>query len=118
MKLKSNEIRTGNWIQDENGEQFQSTDYTPLIISRDNKVLLPIPLTEEWLLKFGFNVEIKKTWSFGYEKDYNVYTLDGLTYNGIQAQWWYVQVLKNQPQFVHQLQNLYFALTGTELEIK
>jgi hypothetical protein len=78
----------------------------------------PIPLSEEWLVKFGFKKTVEVTWSFGYEKEYNVYRKEDLTYNGIQAAWWYNGLLKNQPEFVHQLQNLYFALTGSELTIK
>ena len=66
--------------------------------------LQPIPLTEEWLLKFG------------YELSQGHYIISGhliwkcndllmCDKNGI--------VLKH----VHQLQNLYFSLTGCELEI-
>lgn len=76
-----------------------------------------IPVSEEWLLKFGFEKKEEVTWSFGYEKKYNVYRLDELTYNGVQAAWWFNGLLKKQPEYVHQLQNLYFALTGTELEL-
>jgi hypothetical protein len=71
-----------------------------------------IPLTEEYLLKFGF--EKTKT-EFFYknrlsllkriktESDYYVYINEELT---------------RSITYVHQLQNLYFALTGCELEIK
>jgi hypothetical protein len=77
-----------------------------------------IPLSEQWLIDMGFEKTIEVTWSFGYHKEYNVYRKDGLTYNGIQAAWWYHGLLKRQPEYVHQLQNLYFALTGSELTIK
>ena len=83
----------------ENGNQ-----YKPIEINT-------IPLTEEWLLKFGFEklehiqlgvlylksqLRIKPSFMF--------------------AQWRGASVGKID--YVHQLQNLYFALCGEELEIK
>jgi len=80
----------------------------------------PIPLTEEWLLKFGF-----------YNSN-NEYSLSNVFFyicfkfykNGNKKLWINsndVKYLKNEIMFinsVHQLQNLYFALTGEELIIK
>jgi len=68
----------------------------------------PIPLTEEWLLKFGFrkisNVRYSKA---GFTplitKGKNEYYATHVNY-GVKS--------------VHQLQNLYFVLTGKELTIK
>lgn len=76
----------------------------------------PVPLTEEWLIKFGFKVEERKSYSLGHEMGYKVYRFGDLVYNSIQAKWWYIRhVLVKQPEYVHELQNLYFALTGKEL---
>lgn len=74
--------------------------------------LEPEPLTEEWLKKFGFEYEpgsIDVWWvgSFGIDaagKSYH-YTC-GEYIHGIGI------------KHVHQLQNLYFALTGEELILK
>lgn len=77
----------------------------------------PIPLTEEWLLKFGFEKDddVNQYWICSelnhliyvyYEKSRSCFAM---IYNGSQF-----CVI----QYVHQLQNLYFALTGEELEIK
>ena len=76
-----------------------------------------IPLTEEWLLKFGF------------EQDGISFRLKqiGLTFHTAKPTTYVRHVnggistfaqITNQPEFVHQLQNLYFVLTGQELEIK
>jgi hypothetical protein len=79
----------------------------------------PIPLTEEWLLKFGF------------EKKYDTFEFNGLNVDGCVVHFsfdkWaseyeiencdYTEV-PSDIQHVHQLQNLYFALTGEELTIK
>lgn len=71
----------------------------------------PIPLTEEWLLKFGF-VKVR---------DYPVFRLNGLQieFNGFDSEWGAGLLDKKTIiKYVHQLQNLYFALTGKELTIK
>jgi hypothetical protein len=71
----------------------------------------PIELTEEWLLKFGFE-KPAHTWIC------NIFHLtewDDFPLN------WAVAMNKNgaivvlKLKYVHQLQNLYFALTGEEL---
>ena len=73
------------------------------------KELKPIPLTEEWLLKFGF--EKLKGWD-----DTFFFQLNGvqiLEYNGSGYDYNSFNI-----KHAHQLQNLYFALTGEELTIK
>ena len=82
------------------------------------KYIEPIQLTEEWLLKFGFDKSIKMSYSTGVEVTFNVYEKSILTYNSIQNCWWINDlILYMQPEYVHELQNLYFALTGEELTL-
>lgn len=74
----------------------------------------PIPLTEEWLLKFEFwtsDWDIHSTLrkqvldsSLVYDKDNKTFDLGDL--------------LNIKIEYVHQLQNLYFVLTGGELKLK
>lgn len=76
----------------------------------------PTPLTEEWLLKFGFD---KKE---GFELKINQFDLIWF-YKGKYYLCPYEacnenQCVELQIKYVHQLQNLYFALTGEELTIK
>lgn len=81
----------------------------------DSDSAYPIPLTEEWLLKLGF-----AHGSFGIDrgelsiitKGMDEYYENGRTYFNSWC------ILEHQPEYVHQLQNLYFALTGEELTIK
>ncbi len=81
-----------------------------LVVSQEKPNYQPITLTEEWLLKFGFEKR-----SIIQEND--SYYLNGeivwVTKKGFR----YFQN-RNIIQHVHQLQNLYFALTGEELTIK
>jgi hypothetical protein len=127
--MKASELRIDNWIErlfeDESCGVEQCTVRTIWDVhkaetepSNPKFQFKPIPLTEEWLIKFGFESRIETTYSLGYSRDYKVHSLNGFTYNSIQAAWWYHRLLDKQPEYVHQLQNLYFALTGEELTIK
>ena len=71
------------------------------------ELIEPIPLTEEWLLKLGFK----------YFLDTKIYAIDNFFIekepdNKIAVMYDY---LNKSVEYVHQLQNLYFALTGEEL---
>lgn len=75
--------------------------------------LNPIPLTEEWLIKFGLIKLRSPMLSF-------VLGCYEICFNPISED--YSVILKGGVictlKYVHQLQNLYFALTGKELELK
>lgn len=68
----------------------------------------PIPLTEEWLLKFGF------------EKVEHTFWIIGLAVHNNTPREFYVLYEQNRTIItsVHQLQNLFFALCGEELNLK
>lgn len=70
-----------------------------------------IPLTEEWLLKFGF-----KIFPWGWVKKST--TDIGLRISHPHFHFERDGENLQQIKYVHQLQNLYFALTGEELAIK
>ena len=73
----------------------------------------PIPITEEWLLKFGF---FKHNNAYVLEKpnenimNFKFSVWSDFTYNSSE--------FPVELKYVHQLQNLYFALTGTHLKLK
>ena len=73
------------------------------------KDLTPIPLTEEWLVRFGFE-KINTTW---YAYKGGNFRLN-ISFDVEWANNWMGIRLKH----VNSLQNLYFALTGKELELK
>jgi hypothetical protein len=70
----------------------------------------PTPLTEEWLLKFGF-VKHKTTDIYPTFAKQMFNWNDGILYIIGYG-------FMNHIKYVHQLQNLYFALTGEELVVK
>lgn len=78
----------------------------------------PIQITEEWLLKLGFEYEDQTGWyNYGSDDCYILcLPLDGYTEVclGFRNDETQLPDIKT----VHQLQNLYFALTGEELTIK
>lgn len=80
------------------------------------KRIKPIPLTEEWLVRFGFEVK-KHKWIVATHK----LNTDFVINNAIDGSMRFTPVWCKDYKpiiFVHQLQNLYFALTGEELTIK
>lgn len=121
MALSANELRIGNWIFN-GGIKSQVAYLLPDNINCTrpdfdgllNGEITPILLTEEWLLKFGF--EIDKDLVF-----YKMVARKGhisLPFDKDKKWKYWSNLLKIEIQYVHQLQNLYFALTGSELEIK
>ena len=68
----------------------------------------PIPLTEEWLLKFGFKKDkVDETY---YKDNFEIMLPNFFQYK--------ISLISDAlVKHVHQLQNLYFALTGQELTI-
>jgi len=112
--MKANELRIGNWVEQPNdGVTRVTAILNDLQIKTEtgyiDKYCRPIPLTEEWLLKFGFrgNERQRVKRFVGLE----IYTKDLWRYNTKGNNALVVE-------YVHQLQNLYFALTGEELELK
>ena len=78
--------------------------------------IIGIPLTEEWLLRFGFKMDGIGHWWMNEEFDFYEFVdrnEDGfmLVIAGEEHKETYVK-------HVHQLQNLYFALVGEELKIQ
>lgn len=88
--------------------------------------LRPIPLSEEWLLRFGFEKRFSSElplYSIAIKVGIASDSLNvRLFKNSVAISLGYADTLKviwdKHPQHVHQLQNLYFALSGQELTIK
>jgi len=71
----------------------------------------PIELTEEWLIKFGFKEYIRSN-----GKTYDLKDFWEIDYEN--GKYFISEIEVMDIKYVHQLQNLYFALTGKELEIR
>lgn len=89
----------------------------------------PIPTTEDWLVKFGFEkgYDTKLPWSISFHMP-NKSSEDEVIFMPDDDGNWFlsntggegdvIQFIGKPFKYVHQLQNLYFALTGEELIIK
>jgi hypothetical protein len=77
--------------------------------------LYPIPLTEEWLLRFGFNLLSLESESY-VNSSYSQFIIDVLdTGNfGIKLRFPNGHLIDIELEFVHTFQNIFFALTGKE----
>lgn len=75
----------------------------------------PIPLTEEWLLKFGFKNHLDTIW-IHWSKESGLFQISTRLPQGSYGLW--INGTMGCFEYVHQLQNLFFALTGEELTIK
>ena len=113
--MKATELRIGNHINQGSYGNGKVTAYQIYqmqlkedggYVSEYYKKLKPIPLTEEWLVKFGFTIK-------GFKNGYQICTssLGGwILDNGLSS-------IGIEFEYVHSLQNLYFALTGEELKL-
>lgn len=84
--------------------------------------LEPIPLTDKWLIKFGF-LNGGYDLLFWYLKDFELAGNDFLNEGEDEPEYAFNYYIDNTHKqilikYVHQLQNLFFVLSGEELEIK
>lgn len=111
--MKANELRLNNYVK-HNGNFYQVEEISDEWLQIDNYQLNtelneiePIPLTEEILLKCGF---FEGQIGYYFLNDITI-SVEGQVYFGDEETW------VAELQYLHQLQNLYFALTNQELEI-
>lgn len=133
--MKANELRIGNWIKDRGGKEWQIDFWefknkvsakepefnTNGIILRGHPLteyvdyLQPIPLTEEWLLRLpdsefdfvGFGN--RQIWQ------HKRFMSIKLEYAHGQVFVYFNDEMINIKDYLHEIQNLFFALTGEEL---
>ena len=130
--MEAKELRINNYITDNFGDTFKISGVTEsgicidgfgeaemtgmnalMSLSIDN--FKPIPLTEEWLLKFGF---IEDSIGYWYGNDMTSYDFVDREDKGFMLVVAQCEHKDTYIKHVHQLQNLYFALIGEELTIK
>jgi hypothetical protein len=125
--MDAKELRVGNYLL-----QTNQIDYDTLwlvykcypdsvitvgkhLFTYEDDDIKPIPLTEDWLLKFGF----EKNCNENYQINYNQVCGISITLPNNNAWFCNLSTLSFYEicncSYVHQLQNLYFTLTGKEL---
>lgn len=154
--MEANELRIGNlvyWNRQLEGLRNQEVEvynimrgacrvYTSIPeldeVRLDYHSIMPIPLTEEWLERFGFTIEKPlgesafNTWarhrtfpfilglsgSGSWRLSPNNFHCRKCSYEQNNLPNGFAFIINGELQFVHQLQNLSFALTGVELQGK
>lgn len=145
--INANEFRLGNIIQfrymDKKEEREITYDDFRSIVDLSNglgvggyEIPSPIPLTGAWLKKFGFDKDGKRKCPASDHDDDTILTVSqdilgvvdgedmGIYFGVIIEQESSMHdderemVTTKDIQYVHELQNLFFALTGTELPMK
>ena len=132
--IKVHEMRVGNYY-DHNGEIKQVTPNTILEVWESERTWCkPIPLSEDILLRLGFeNKNLGKHlpqswWEIKYLSNEHDDYLESWVSLMVNTETWscvicdetYDQMGANTKQkikYLHQLMNLYFTLTGTELKL-
>ena len=124
--MKATELRIGNYYQyaGDNGiiyTQVKEIKHNQFGLLGDFdgvnfEICKPIPLTEEWLLKFGFKAHTYEDEvfgyvlnDFGYINEYQFRIRNFIDFEGI--------IIPKAIKTVNQLQNIYVALTGEELSL-
>ena len=129
MAIQENELRIGNYVNkittSDNDADLTIVNALDIFnVSADLDFYEPIPLTEEWLLKFGFE---KKKWvselpnsieCFYFEKNGIIVYLLKYCFE--------IEIITKAGQFntfkswnyVHQLQNIFYCFCGTEITIQ
>lgn len=109
--MNTKELRIGNLFQDQSGNILKVTciredGYDFYVVDRtkfplpDGWKALPIILTEEWFNRFKLN----PSWYGWFNGSFYFRSNNPGDYSSIPC------------QYIHQLQNLYFAINGKELE--
>ena len=117
--MKAQELRIGNLINDKvtSVKGQVSWEILRIIEDKENHTYEPIPLTEEWLVKFGLTsvtnhgTLFTNYWNKECDCSVDIVNNEVFEYrlNGRKR--------TLSLMYVHQLQNLYFALTNKELTV-
>lgn len=126
----ASDLRLGNLVTSKTwgghhvltGVQFLDDVYAVIINDFNHVIkeglyceLSPIPITPEWLERGGFNQYVTPNGQMCFNLgEYRVYLNGEPSFHLMVSDGYYPTLCKIK--YVHQLQNLYFALTGKELE--
>lgn len=114
--MRASDLRIGNYISilDRNPECWGIIATVEDKLN-DNPYCQPIELTVDWLKKFGFTLVFVKG-------EFNIWSNDVFTITELYSFGTFVWFINDNESvgiyYVHELQNLYFAITKEDLIIK
>lgn len=109
--MKANELRLGNYVMD--GHDIEKVNYKMIeMLVKNQAEFDPIPLTEDWLLKFGFSKHLV----------YDFYSYNYFYFESFYDEGYFLVVEGGHVntkgiKYVHDLQNLLYDLEGKELTL-
>ncbi|HEY3387542.1 MAG TPA: hypothetical protein VGK46_13590 [Saprospiraceae bacterium] len=137
------ELRIGNTIQTNTGfvfdvnsikHEWEAMEHIVYDESVGYSVdlLSPIPITPEWLEQLGFEITDGEIIGETRKRSYTTYSIRDFEIDMFEdcdeyptIKYWYAYTYEGklsnvdvEIHYIHQLQNLYFALTGQELTVK
>lgn len=109
--MNAKELRIGNFVYRQSSKMIVNRNdiYQIEVVTKQTQSKYdPIPLTEAWLLKFGFTLVNRANYiTIDFDEwELGEFELEDFMYRGS---------VEKELKYVHELQNLYFALTGEEL---
>jgi hypothetical protein len=130
--MKANELRIGNWYKDSyyftTYNQITAEEILELKDNPDYNYYNPIEITEEGLLRFGFTLNKIDNYYFIQNSDGYIHSIKYFEKDEFldeDSGWAYFIDDSDAAchrlcmiNYIHELQNLYFAINKTELEVK
>jgi hypothetical protein len=130
--MKANELRIGNYVKSNDVNMSPYFIVTASFLKQNENEMSwfidPIQLTEEWLFNFGFkDIGLNMSCSNWLVKEQKGIWRQAIriAYSEKSEEWSLTLECVSPPtlsivrlKYVHQLQNVYFALTGNELKCK
>ena len=125
--MKANELRIGNWIEVKNlytqkwcFEQVKGKTLMNMHEMPDHHLIKenirPIHLTEEWFIAMGFKDKQDRFEKWAYTKKIIADCSIRIVSTNKRTSFFIRQY--GHIKYVHEMQNLYFALTGKEIQIE
>ena len=120
--MKAKELRIGNYVNyiciamDINEPIYRIENGADIQVHQNHNLFKPIPLTEQWLKDFGFKKCNRTNFKACYETKNKKYIFQ-FAQNGLLVLidcGNFFEII-TAVEYVHQLQNFYFVLTGNEL---
>ncbi len=127
--MNANEFRIGNFVYDTFNASYDiiQIDLDDFCVMRNYQMsnhenpYQPIPITKDWLVKFGFvkdeNVYLNNNIYVQYVLNMIAIRINDNAVLIKNTDWVCITTFENPIKYVHQIQNLYFLLSGNELKL-
>lgn len=119
--MNVDELMIGNLFFLPNGKvgKISYHEIRLLTVATEKPNYKPITISEEWLLKLGFEINEDNFYGWlGIKLNENMSLVCMYGFQGISLATSAIHEEFEHIQYVHQLQNLYFSLTGKHLPLK